>query len=60
MTYVPNRIQITTHGGDLGHHRLYMEERRQESSMKPPYGKRGERKRKKGGCPFVYQSRQIN
>jgi hypothetical protein len=24
-TYVPNRIEIPTHGGDLGHHRLHME-----------------------------------
>jgi hypothetical protein len=50
MIYVPNRIQIPTHGGDLVRHRLRMKERRQESLMKPLQGKRGEgRKREEGG-----------
>jgi hypothetical protein len=58
LTYVPNRIQIQTHGGDLGHHGLRIEERRQESSMEPPQGKRGGKKKarrkkeKKGQEPF--------
>jgi hypothetical protein len=55
--YVPNGIRIPTHGGDLGHHGLRMEERRQESPMEPPQGKRGGRKKerkkeKKGRDPF--------
>jgi hypothetical protein len=58
MTYVPNRIWIPTHGGNLGHHGLRMEERRQESPMEPPQGNRGGRKKermkkeKKGQEPF--------
>jgi hypothetical protein len=44
-TYVPNRIGISTHGVNLGHHRLRMEKRTQESPMEPPQGK--ERRRKK-------------
>jgi hypothetical protein len=45
MIYVSNRIRIPTHGGDLAYHRLHMELRRQESSMEPPQGKKGGRKR---------------
>jgi hypothetical protein len=40
MTLVPNRIWIPTHEGDLEHHGLCMEERRQESPIK--------KRRKKG------------
>jgi hypothetical protein len=51
MTYVPNRIWIPTHGGDLGHYRLRMEERTMESPMEPPQPKRGGgRKRKNCRC----------
>jgi hypothetical protein len=51
MTYVPNRIWIPTHGGDLGHYRLCMEERTMESPMEPPQPKRGGgRKRKNCRC----------
>jgi hypothetical protein len=58
-TYVPNEIRMETHGGDLGHHGLRMEERRQKSSMELPQGKRGGRKERRGermrrrvGSPF--------
>jgi hypothetical protein len=44
-TYVPNGIQIPSHGGDLGQQELRMEERWQESPMEPPQRKRGERKK---------------
>jgi hypothetical protein len=47
-TYVPNRIGIPTHEGDLGHHRLHMEEKAQESPMESPQSKRGGG-RKRGG-----------
>jgi hypothetical protein len=50
-TYIPNGIRIPTHGGDLGHHELRMEEGWQELPMEPPQWKRGGRKkemRKKG------------
>jgi hypothetical protein len=40
-TYVPNRIRIPTHRGDLDHHELHMEERTTESPMEPPQPKRG-------------------
>jgi hypothetical protein len=35
-TYVPNRIRIPTHIGNLGHHGLCMERETQESTMVPP------------------------
>jgi hypothetical protein len=51
MTYIPNKIRIPTHRDDLGHHRLRMEERRQESLMRSPQGKKGGGKEKeKKGC----------
>jgi hypothetical protein len=46
--YVPNRIGIPTHEGDLGHHKLHMEEKAQESPMESPQSKRGGG-RKRGG-----------
>jgi hypothetical protein len=43
-TYIPNGIWIPTHGGNLGHHELRMEEGWQELPMEPPQWKRGGRK----------------
>jgi hypothetical protein len=45
VTYIPNRIGIPTHKGNLVHHRLRMEEKTQESSMEPPQLKREDGKR---------------
>jgi hypothetical protein len=55
-TYVPNRIGIPIHEGDLGHHGLRMEEKTQESPIEPPQTKREGRNRK---MTYAHQSRQI-
>jgi hypothetical protein len=58
MIYVPNRIGIPIHGGDLGHHELRMEDKTQELSMELHTTE--ERRRKKGkevtGTFYAHQS----
>jgi hypothetical protein len=46
VTYIPNRIGIPTHKGNLVHHGLRMEEKTQESSMEPPQLKREDGRKK--------------
>jgi hypothetical protein len=57
MTYIPNRIRVPTHGGDLGHHELRVEEKTQELPMEPlqPKGGGG-RKRKNDRQTFMLTS----
>jgi hypothetical protein len=40
MTYVPNMIEIPTHGVDLWRHGLQIGERNPKSSMEPPQGEK--------------------
>jgi hypothetical protein len=66
-TYVPNRIGIPIHGGDLGHHMLHMKEKAQESPMRSLQPKRGgekkERRKKEkeeSVTSYAHQSRWSN
>jgi hypothetical protein len=46
-TYVPNTIRLPIHGVDLWHHRLQIGERSPKSSMEPPQGEEGRRKKER-------------
>jgi hypothetical protein len=61
MIYVPNRIGIPTHGGDLGHHEHRKEGENPESPMEPPPTKRGQREEKEVPATFyAHQSCQFH
>jgi hypothetical protein len=61
MIYVPNRIRISTYGGDLGHHRLRMEGENQKSSIEPPANEERRKKEKKASVGFyAHPSHQFN
>jgi hypothetical protein len=47
MTYISNRIRISTYGVDLRCNGLRTEKRTQESPMEPPQGKDRMRKKKR-------------